>query len=227
MKKVAIAIATLGLSSTAFAGQLDYNHVTGSLSVNSADNRDSDIIFGAAANMRQDSGLFFGGSVSNFFAETASGSSNDHFTLAAEVGFAHTLSEQHEVAGGIGISYVDLYDANSDYADYTPRLQYTYSCSEGRQYEVEYNYNIAEDANRADTDALRFSVEGGNRNGYRYDLGFTRALETEVNALDASVIFPLAPQDQGEIVIGLGYSTADNTNVSSYDFNLGYRWNLD
>lgn len=227
MKKFALALAATSLSTATLAGPLDYNHATATLDINSSESVDSEQVIGAEGNMRLDGGLFFGGATSYFLVENNDGSGNDHYTVAGEAGYALSLGDNQELAAAVGVFYADFTDANTDLTDYTTRIQYTYSCDNGRHYEAEYSYNFAEDDARIDTDALRLSVEGGDRNSWRYDVGFTRQIENEANAVDVSFILPLTPQDQGEIVLGMEYSEADNSDVEGHNFTVGYRWNLD
>lgn len=231
MKKIALALAGLSLSSAALADSLDYNHMTGSLAITSADNVDSQRGLSFEGNQRLNSGLFFGGSADYNMIENLNGSDNDSFGAAAEVGIAMGLdliglSESHELAAAIGISYSDFTDANTDQTDYSTRLKYSYNCDNGRQYSAEYSHDFAKESTRNDNDSLRVGVEGGNRNSWRYDVGYTRDIENEANNFDASFIVPLAPQDQGEIVVGMTYGKTDS-NIKSNGFNVGYRWNLD
>lgn len=227
MKKIALALAAASLSTVAAAGSLDYNHASATVEINNRDNVYSEQIFAGEGNMRFDSGLFVGGAASYFLVENNDGSGNDHYTAAGEVGYSMNLSEKHEVAAAVGLSYVDFTDTNTDQSDYTTRLQYTHHCDTGRQLEAEYIYNIAADSNRSDNDALRLSIEGGDRNSWRYDVGYTRQIENEANGLDVSFYIPLTPQDQGEIIVGMNISKTDDTNVSAHNFTVGYRWNLD
>lgn len=227
MKKFALVLAAAGLSSTAFAGDLDYNYVTGTLDVNNSEALDSEQIFGVKANKRYDNGLFVGGHGTYFLTEGLNGEDLNHYTVDAEVGYAYAIDEQHEIAGALQYFYADFTDIDREIKRYEGRVHYTYNCETGRQYEAEYIYQQDADDSDNTNDALRLSVEGGDRNTWRYDVGYTRSLEAEANGFDASLIFPLAPQDQGEIVIGMSYSKTDDTNVEAHNYTVGYRWNLD
>ena len=227
MKKLALAIAATGLSTGVIAGPLDYNYITGSVDINDRDTVDSEVIVGVEGNKRFGAGLFVGGHATYFFTEGTNGEELDHYTVDGEVGYALQIGDQHEVAGALGYFYADFTDVELEIERYEGRLQYSYNCDTGRVYEAEYLYQQDADDSDIDADSVRISVEGGDRNTWRYDVGYTRGLEAETNGLDAEVIFPLTPQDQGELVIGMEYTNADDTDVEGHNFTVGYRWNLD
>lgn len=226
MKKFALALAAAGLSTGVMAGPLDYDYLEASVQVDDKEALDSQQILGVVGNKRFGA-LFVGGQASYFLSEGNNGEQLDHYTADAEVGLALGLGESQEIAAAVGYFYADFTDIDQEIDLIEARLQYTYSCDEGRHYEAEYFYVQDADDSDDNTDAVRLSVEGGDRNTWRYDIGLSRNLDTDVNAIDGKVIFPLTPQDQGELVIGLDFTGDDDNTLADYGYSVGYRWNLD
>lgn len=220
MKKIALALVAAGFSTAAAAGPLDYNHVTGVVNLGFGDANDETDTLATEGNFRLDSGLFFGGSLNYTDANGAT-----TINGSAEAGIALSVLKG-ELALAASADYTDPETGDSD-TNPTVRAQYTYSCENGRHYEVEYTHTILDENGVDDDNALILSVEGGDRNTWRYEAAFTREIEAETNGIGVNFVFPLAPQDQGEIVVGASNTWADDSNQDGYELQFGYRWNLD
>ncbi|MDD9893559.1 MAG: hypothetical protein OXT49_08660 [Gammaproteobacteria bacterium] len=219
MKKIALALVAAGLSTAAAAGPQDYNYLEGGVSIGFGEANDETKTLSVEGNQRMGN-IFFDGALSYIDADGDKG-----FAL----GFAGGLAL--DIAGGevaVAAGGIHLEPDEGDSSTYpVVSARYTLAGENNRYYDLEYTHILVDDEDGEDENALVLSVEGGDRNTWRYEASFTRFIEEEINGIGVDFIFPLTPQDSGEFVLGATKAWADDSNADSYTLQFGYRLNLD